>query len=982
MGGDSLPRVALSTALAEAVSRVRTLCGDRWEQVRVVAPSAGSADLARRALGELGPFLRVRFSTVEVLLSELGVPALVRAGRAAEPAGWLMSSLEAEVRRLAEAGQLAGYGKTLCRPGWGPTLETALRQVEQARLRPAQLREIDAPEGVRERLVILADLAEAIAAQREAAGLYARTDVHVAAKAASTQDGLPVHRDQATVVIGDRSLPPAAFEAFEAWCESRPRVRVALHPLENLPPAPHGIRLATGDAETIHVPRDDGPSLRRLVFSMSTPEARPTKAKVEAVRNLDEHREVRAAVRRALDAIHGGLALDRIAFVLPDPASAALLREALEEASIPATWLTGPPLATSGPARLLLHALSVSDPEASAVDWYRLLRTPTLRLRARLGPAAVRGRGRWRALLSELGIPRTTAQIQEGLEALQAGLDPDEDAHKLASSQALLQSISALTDGFHRWPDRAPFAEHVRAWATWLRTWASRRPERLAVETLLDGVGRAAGPELTRAEARHVLERLLGSTPWLGGRLDEPKVRVLPPMEMVGGAFDLVCVLGMSEGRFPQARSEDPLLTDAVVATIHEATGVRLDDADTRRENERRRFAATLTAAEGTLWLSAPAHELRTGRPLAPSTLLFDVKAALEGRSVSLAELEAWLERPDSDAVGVPHDERRAISRAERRLVQARRQAEDAAAALSTHAVARRLLALHRAVDRLRAQPDSAPLDAWTGRIDPGLLRERLEARTLTPGAVQRLVQSPHRFFFQDLLGAWSAQRLPQETDPTEPRWLRQAVQLALVQAKAWNALEADPSRWLDAVLAKDSSVPDLTDTARALVGARFQHDLDVVGGGAEALKAATPVELPETQIAGTPWLLAAQEVWRSEAAVIAFTRTQLNKKLTKLDHDFTAACASLVAAPLGLQETIGVGKAGRSGGPPTVGTGVTPHLAGALSEAVEHAYQLARAGVWPFAQGNHFKLEREAEIDAASDGAISRLMGQGGAAS
>ncbi|MEM7519315.1 MAG: hypothetical protein AAF368_20630, partial [Planctomycetota bacterium] len=293
---------------------------------------------------------------------------------------------------------------------------------------------------MRERLAILADLAEAIAVQREAAGLYARADVHIAAKIAANQDGLPVHRDQATVVFGDRSLAPAAFEAFEAWCARRPCVRVALYPLENLPPAPHGIRLAAGNAETIQVPRDEGRSFHRAIFSLTAPEPQRQSPSIEAVRNLDEHREVRAAVRRALDAVHAGTALDRIAFVLPDPGSAELLREALEEADLPATWLTGPPLAASGPARLLLHALAVSNPEASAVDWYRLLRTPTLRLRVRLGPAAVRGRGQWRALLSEVGIPHGTGRIQAGLEALKVGLDPSENSHKITSLFALSQS--------------------------------------------------------------------------------------------------------------------------------------------------------------------------------------------------------------------------------------------------------------------------------------------------------------------------------------------------------------------------------------------------------------------------------------------------------------------------------------------------------------------------------------------------------------
>ncbi|MCB9672677.1 MAG: hypothetical protein H6734_24580 [Alphaproteobacteria bacterium] len=831
---------------------------------------------------------------------------------------------------------------------------------------------------MRERLAILADLVEAIAAQRDMSGLYSRTDVHVAAKAAAGQDGLPVHRDEATVVIGDRSLPPAAFEAFERWCAARPCVRVALHPQENLPPAPHGIRLAAGEAEVVQLPHDET-SLRCAAFSPSVSSPLATTS-VEAVRSLDEHREVRAAVRRALDAIHAGTALDRIAFVLPDPGPAALLREALEEADIPATWLTGPPLSTAGPARLLLHALTVSDAEASAVDWYRLLRTPTLRLRAQLGPAAVRGRGRWRGLMAEVGVPRGTARIQAGLSTLGTALDPEGDAAKIAATQALLQSISALTDSFDRWPEVAPFAEHARAWATWLRRWASRRPERLAVEALLDGVGRAAGPALTRGEARRVLERLLGSTPWLGGRLDEPNVRVLPPMELVGGAFDLICVLGMSEGRFPQARTEDPLLTDAVVEVIHTAAGVRLDDADARRDNEQRRFAATLTAVEGALWLSAPAYELRTGRPLAPSTLLFDVKAALAGRPVSLAEVEAWLAAPDSDAVGVPRDEGRALSVAERRLAQARRQREAAVDALSGHAVARRLLALQRAVDRVVAAPDSTPLDAWTGRIDPSLFSAALAPRSLNPGAVQRLLQSPHRFFFQDLLGAWPAARLPKETDPTEPWWLRQAVQLAFVQARAWDALEADQDRWLEAVLEGDARVLALTDTARALVGARFQHDLGLVGAAVEELKSATPLSLPETRLRGTPWSLAAQDVWRSDAAVVTFTAKSLNKKLTELKHDFLSACVSASAQPLGIEKIIGVGKAERTGGPPTVGKGETPALAGALEAAMGRAHALAVAGLWPFAGGEQFRLEREVEVDLTADGLVQRLGGGGGA--
>lgn len=969
------------TALEQALDRARALVSDRHARVRVVAPSAGSADLARRALGDRGPFLRVRFSTVEVLLSELGVPALARRGLAPEPAGWFTTTLETEVARLGALGALAGYGATLARPGWTSTLEAAVRAIEQSRLTPTRLRAIDAAPGVRERLEILADLCEAIAARREEARLFSRTDVHVAAADAALGGDLPVHRDQATVVLGDRQLAPAAYTALYAWCASRPCVRLGLHPLENLPPAPHGIRAAASDAEVVIDELDASSAsrhVRRWLFVDGAP-ASTTMDDVEAVRNLDEHREVRAAVRRALDAIDAGTPLERIAFVLPDPSSAALLSDALTEANVPATWLTGPPLATAGPARLLLHALALSDGGDSTVDWYRFLRTPSLRIRARLGPAAVRGRGRWRSILREVGVSKGTDRILAGLTTLADGLDPEDDANKLAATQSLTESIRALSEDFARWPKSAPFAVHAEAWAKWLERWASRRPERRDVFDLLTSVGRPAGPDVGRSHARRTLERLLAATPWLGGGLDDPTVRVLPPMEMIGGEFDLVCVLGLTEGRFPRARTEDPIVTDTLVDAVHAATDVRLDDADARRERERRRFAAALSATRGTLWLSAPAFELTTARPVAPSTLLFDVRSALSGGTTSLAELESWLSDPDCDPVGVPLEPDRALSEAERRLARARRAPTDVVDALANHVVARRLLGLHRAIDRLRADAhsDALRLDAWTGRIDPEAFAAALEARALGPGAVRRLITTPHRFFFQDLLRAWPASVLPGRVDPTDPSWLRGAVERALVRAETWRALEGDPEAWLDALLADDPDLTDLPELTLAVARAKFRADLEVVGAKAVELRDAEPVTILEAPVPETPWTIAEQAMWRTGDAVIQFSGQKPNKTLKTYDHDFDASCASVGAVALGIDSTIVVGKWDRVAGAPEIGIGSSERLAFGLLAALAESFARARAGVWPFfavKNDKRFRLERETTFDRSDATLEARL--------
>src|SRR5690606_8188289 len=91
-------------------------------------------------------------------------------------------------------------------------------------------------------------------------------------------------------------------------------------------------------------------------------------------------------------------------------------------AGVPATWLTGPPLATTPAARFLVHCLELADGDDSVIGWYDLLRQPGLRLRAAIDPKVTEGRGRWRKVLARCGAVRRTDAIVRAVEAWAAGV--------------------------------------------------------------------------------------------------------------------------------------------------------------------------------------------------------------------------------------------------------------------------------------------------------------------------------------------------------------------------------------------------------------------------------------------------------------------------------------------------------------------------------------------------------------------------------
>lgn len=170
------------------------------------------------------------------------------------------------------------------------------------------------------------------------------------------------------------------------------------------------------------------------------------------------------------------------------------------------------------------------------------------------------------------------------------------------------------------------------------------------------------------------------------GALTERSLRVLAPMHLLGGEFDVVCVLGLSARRFPGKGSEDALLGEEVMAALSAHVGVRLPDTASHAALERRRFAAVVGAARRRLRLSVPAIDFATERPTLASPFVLDVASALQGRRVGYEALKPLLVRRGSRARAFADDAATCLDRAEHTVVRAA-AGEDAALVAWHHTV-------------------------------------------------------------------------------------------------------------------------------------------------------------------------------------------------------------------------------------------------------------------------------------------------------
>ncbi|MCK6548196.1 hypothetical protein L6R52_20270, partial [Myxococcota bacterium] len=538
-------------------------------------------------------------------------------------------------------------------------------------------------------------------------------------------------------------------------------------------------------------------------------------------RTPDDVREPAECVRVVMRAALEGTPLDRIAIVLPDGAERGPLEQALDDAGIPATWFVGGPARELMPARLLRVAIDVAVGDATPLRLYELLGHPALDLRRVLGPDAVKGRGRWRRLLSSIRGARGLTRIVRGLEALPAPDGaPEELERERAARTSLLASLGALLPALEGLDVRAPLGAHVRALSRFVERFARRSEARSRLLALLEPYGRSrSGPHLSLSSMRTELDAILANE-LPRGALTERSVRVLSPMHLVGAELDVVCLLGLTEGRFPTERREDALLPDHLLAALSTTVGRTLSSSRAHDDVERRRFAAVAGATRRSLWLSSPALDFETERPALPSSLALAALSACLGRRTTYGELAKHQVRAGSRARVFTDRPDEALGEAEHLLARVHRDPAALAAVLATHPTSRGLLQLHTSMKRVA---DGGPLDAWTGLVPRDVLSAPgLDGAPVRLGVLEAMIDAPATLFFRHMLDAWAPARLEPWGPPLGPPALA---------ARVADAAHGDPI-----------TEPAVTDVILTRVEAALTDALELGAFNPEELDEARPI--------------------------------------------------------------------------------------------------------------------------------------------
>jgi len=1025
----------LGLAIATAVARLRHDLGDATAPIVVVVAAGPNGVLTRRALADHGSFIRVWFDSPENLLRQQ-LPASFWRDHRPEPPGWRGPVLRRLVATLAETNRLGPHGRLLTGPGWQQPTDSALQRLEShgvdsAALLAAAAATTTVPRHVRDRLTMLSTLLGALEEARAAAGYASPADESRAAL--GSLDIVGVGADSAVgaalcrgaVVVGDRELPRTVSEFMGAWLATRPVIHVRPPAQGLVPHAPLGMAaLMTAmqapviDVDTTSMPR----ALRRVQgqhdarsLDGSTVSGTPHDDSVELARTPDDVREATEAVREVRRAVARGVPLDRIAIALPDGRQRPALEEALARAVLPTTWLVGMAAAELPPARLLALAVEVALDDASTETFYALLTHPTLALRAALGPAALVGRGRWRRLLAphrnargltrllaalkgeatptptptpthtSTSAPTSTASDSDEARALRA--QQAKEASELREQEvrvALLSTTTALQAALTTLAASGTIGDHARRWTAFLGRWVRPTEDRarllamLAPLTLHD-----AGPSLDVVEGRLELTTLL-EREVSRGALTERSLRVLAPMHLLGGEFDVVCVLGLSERRFPSKGSEDALLGDDVMAALSTSLGVPLPDTKSHQALERRRFAAVVGATRQRLWLSVPAIDFATERPTLASPFVLDVASALLGRRVGYEALQTTahlLVRRGSRARAFADVVDDSLDRAEHIVVRAAAGNDDAGThdailALASHAHARGLLQLHRSMAQAAR---GLGLGAWTGLVSPTVVTLRgLDGTPVPVATLVGLIRLPGDVAVRQLLQAFPLRRLSPQFGLLEPRHLTgltemaarhllmpggvdvtvDAVTTALVHA-VWPELQADLARGAYSDGALERARPQVALLARKL--AERLHDWWQAAPPLSSLSSSTSSTATATAATATAMLVDASLPWVLSAPVGRLlddgngqcTLVDLQRSIkvrSAAANALDTAIGTVAAATAGVDVSgllvieQGTGKTGRSSFDEA--SGVLPWLRLATTNAREGRFPLAHSTI------------------------------------
>ncbi len=605
---------AASVALRDAVARAKH--ADALAPVTVVVPTNSVGVSARRRLasGELGAVsaagrgvVGVSFLTVYRLAELLGAAELAAQGKRPVSTPVVASAVRRALAR--NAGLFAPVANH-------PATEEALVAVhrELSDLDPAQL--------------------DLLAAQHPRAAEVVR--LHRATKSLLAREWHDEHdlmRVATELVAGEsalvRELGTVVCFLPQRWSAPAARLLRAVSERTDLEIIVGRTGSAAADAQV-------AASLARVGAALdpSGPEIVPTVG-TEVRNSSDPDDEVRGIVRGVVDAMRGGVPLERMAVLYAsDEPYARLLHEHFNLAEIAHNGATTRSMSESVLGRGLLRIFALADTEFARDDVCALFAAaPVLDGRGRLVPAA-----KWERVSRNAGVVRGVDQWRTRLATYAGGFADDEqhawEREQVDALGAFVAGLAADLD-----PERVPrtwnglarfahglvrrfFGSETRreAWPPFERV-AARR-----VEAVIDRLATldSIDPAPTFAVFRRTFELELDAARDRVGSLGDGVL--VGPVEMALGVdLDRVWVCGMAEGLFPSVPRDDPLLGDRERAVLGGALRLRAD----RTTDDERALLAALASTSDVRVCSYPRGDLRRSTEHVPSRFLAATIAAV-----------------------------------------------------------------------------------------------------------------------------------------------------------------------------------------------------------------------------------------------------------------------------------------------------------------------------------------------------------------
>lgn len=767
---------------------------DALQPVTVAVPSNYAGLSLRRILGSADRGLvNVRFMVLSRVAELLGSPALAAQGK--RP---LTGPVRAEAVRTVVSATPGIFRAVLDHPATERSLEITFGELRRV------------PEGALDLLASQSERSGQVVHlfrefRRQTADYYDEEDLALAAANAVLAGSLALRDIGHVIVYLPRRLSPAERTLLEALAEAgRLEVLIGL----------------TGDPDADRLPRQLAAQLEDALGPAEETISTAEPAETHIVLATDAEEEARSVLRLIMERLAAGTPLHRIAVLYRASQPYALLaQEQFRAAGVPHNGPGVRTLAQTVAGRTLLGLFRLRETDFRreiVMDW--LSGAPILEEPGR-SPAPAQ---RWDLLSRSAGILRGAAQWQERLASHRRSLErerADLEAMEQASEGRIrhleadlehverlarfVQELVALLEpgGGQTWPEYAGWArgllERYLGGEAHRREWPEDEIEaHRAVMAALDSLSalEELRPQVDEGTFLRALQRELEASAGRVGRFGEG-VFIGRISDAMGTDFDVVYVLGMTEGLMPPRGKDDPLLPDRERVTAGEDIPLRTS----RLEEERRDYLAALASARERVLVFARA-DLRGQRGRLPARWLLQEASRLEGRTLYSGDMDPPPSRPWLTVVPSFHsalqDGRQPASEQEYDLRSLLRW-QNTGAPVADHYRVNDVPALRfgLSADLARGSPG---LTRWDGLAEAAGLLAPSQERPTSPTALQDWAVCPFRYFLGHVLRVAETEK-PEETltitARERGRLLHRALEMFIGEAAARTSPDAPWTR-------------------------------------------------------------------------------------------------------------------------------------------------------------------------------------------